>query len=147
MAIKIENYKLSVGVTLKEAYIVVSSINYTPHRREFSFLASVATEADLDSPTNVIIERDAIGVDVRNFEYTNQNLVEVAEQMIETKINNVKDKTPEECAEHNNEVVEALGEDITWLDIWDYSYVKYIPGEASEEDDYSQAGKILLGVE
>ena len=143
MAIKVENYKLASGVNLKEVYIIVTDVSYSTKGSIFSFSASVCTGSDIDSEENVIIEQGTISAQFINFDYGNQNLIEVAEGLIEDKIDLVRGKTPEECVEHN---VELPG-DASWLDMWDYRFSKYISGEPVEDDDYSEAGRILLGVE
>ena len=62
-------------------------------------------------------------------------------------MDDVKDKTLEECEQHNREVITS-GKPYTWLDFWEYEYKSFISVESSEdddEDDYILAGKILLG--
>ena len=143
MSIKVENYKLSPEITLDEVYIIVTGVNYTTKDGMLSFWANVYTEDDINSPTNTIVEQGTIHGNVLGFEYTDQNLIEEAEDLIEEKIEEVRGKTQEECDEHNL----GLTSNSPWLDIWEYRYTKYISGEPSEDSDYIEAGKILLGVE
>ncbi|MBQ6628002.1 MAG: hypothetical protein IJH65_04220 [Methanobrevibacter sp.] len=143
MAIKIDNYKLSSGVTLREAYILVTGVNFSTKEGMLAFWANVYTNDDITSADNTILEQGTIHGNISGFDYTDQNLIEEAEGLIEDKIDAVRGKTQEECDEHNMNLEPGA----TWLDIWDYKYTKYISGEPSEDDDYIEAGKILLGVE
>ena len=73
--------------------------------------------------------------------------------MILYKIEQVKDKTLEECREHN-EALDASGEESSWMDYWEYSYNRFNVSDSDEGDydydedqEYIEAGKILLGEE
>lgn len=139
MSIIIKNYHSVLGVTVKSACLVVTDVMYSVHDKKLSFHASVFTDEESYLLGGVPLERDAISGEVVLDEYIDQNLIDVAKEAIETKINLVKGKTPEECEGH-------MDTDI-WIDIWEYSYNRFVSDESDTEDDdeYVEAAKILLG--
>ena len=133
MAIKINNYESWYGVVLKEVTLRVTEITLYPLDEKMAFSASIFL-----GDTDRIIESGVIYGELNwNAEMT--NLEDIIYDAIEEKIDNVIDKTDEECDEHNMNVNK-------WIDVWDKTYLKFVSGEGSDDDeDYIEAARILLG--
>lgn len=134
MAIIIKNYKSELGITVREVSLEITELNYYPQSNYLSLSASVFT------PEGIVLELNAISGNLQVDSAL--NLEEVAENAIMTKINSVKDKTPEECREHNKHAV-------NWIDLWEPEYLRFISDEEGYDydEDYIEAAKILLGDE
>lgn len=149
MAIEIKNFNSSIGLVFPRAYLRIVEISYLPLNKQLSFRAEVFSSSD---ENEIPLERDSIAVTFYPFEYDNElSLIDYLEDLLSSKIEEVKDKTLEECQEHNNMIitsVDSFTED-DWLSIWEYSFKRYasIDDIPSEDTDYIEAAKILLGEE
>lgn len=146
MAIEIKNFNSNIGIVFPIVYLKIVDITYLPLNRQLSFRAEVFSPSD---EGDIALERDSIGATFYPFEHEETGLISYLEELISSKIDEVKDKTLEECQEHNRMIitpVDSFTED-DWLSIWEYSFKRYasIEDTPSEDDDYIEAAKILLG--
>ena len=102
MAIEIKNFNSSIGLVFPRAYLRIVEISYLPLNKQLSFRAEVFSSSESEIP----LERDSIAVTFYPFEYDNElSLIDHLEDLLSSKIEEVKDKTLEECQEHNNMII------------------------------------------
>lgn len=142
MAIKIKNYKSHLDVIVKEAYMAISNLSYSPRTNKLNFIVDIFASEDSYKNWNSPLEKEVIFGSITVDESSEIDLVEAAEKAILAKIEAVHNKTFEECEEHNSEI-----DDTVWENVWDIDFQRYESIESSEEDisDYEIAAKILLG--
>ena len=140
MTINIVNYSSKMGVLLKKACLSTSQLVYTPRERRVSFSADVYVDENSSVPAEANVISGSFVIDPTEIEEP-IDFERLIEQVILNKIEAVRDKTPQECTDHNSTCE-------SWLDLWDISYQRFIlddgSTEADTDEDYIMAAKILL---
>jgi len=99
---EIKNFNSSMGIIFPRAYLKIVEISYLLLNKQLSFRAEVFSSPNGEE---IAIEGDSISATFYPFEYSENEVVPYLENLISSKIEEVKDKTLEECQEHNRMII------------------------------------------
>ena len=124
MGLIIDNYMASCGLAVNSAYLTVDNFYCDILHNSFTFSFSVFVNKEEYLKRSNPLDAAVISGYLDFPGFNDINLVQIAEDALLTKLQNIRGKTPAECQIHNKDV--DLNSQNAWINLWDIELLPFV---------------------